>query len=280
MASQVRSPAKGVHYFQHFPKNFLRPYGEAGDAPNPDVMFRRLAAFNCEWLARPNIALSELADTLKTNMNVLENSSIMDPQAVRQARFDVDPLLQNLAVFDGKSNQREERATKEDLHRVVERFLTEKAELEQFFNDAIKVGGALYTMGIHFKVADTLLNNPEQFAQLSRNADGADNVFKKQANLPAMMAYLEQSCIRNEATSEVPRRNLLEELRQMGRVAPSRLQNPVDEPPVPAAVPDQSDEDSEQERRAARRAAKRARRSRRSKWTVRTSCFFLYCWCH
>ena len=69
---------------------------------------------------------------------------------------DFEPLLSTVEIFDGKLNQHEQRATKDDLRRAVGGFLREKAELEQFFNDAIKVGGALFMMGLHFKVVNTL----------------------------------------------------------------------------------------------------------------------------
>ena len=56
----------------HFKNKFLRPYREGIPAPDENTIFKRIAAFNCEWLIRPNGALSELASTIRLNMDTLQ----------------------------------------------------------------------------------------------------------------------------------------------------------------------------------------------------------------
>ena len=58
----------GVLYLNQFPKNFLRPYGAVDQAPTEDVVFRRVSPASCEWLKRPKVAMSEMAETLTTNI--------------------------------------------------------------------------------------------------------------------------------------------------------------------------------------------------------------------
>ena len=53
-------------YDKHFPRSFLLNYGEA--LRNLlDKILCRLEGWNCKWLSRANIAISEMASTLKDN---------------------------------------------------------------------------------------------------------------------------------------------------------------------------------------------------------------------
>ena len=73
-----KSPSVGVKYFFLFRKDFVNPYGSGHDASSTDEQIgARLSQTNCEFLKRPNIAISEFADTLLANTEYLEvlNSS-------------------------------------------------------------------------------------------------------------------------------------------------------------------------------------------------------------
>ena len=65
------SSFKGVGYFHHFPKNFLRPYGAADLAPSKKTIFKRTWPTHCEWLKRSEIAVSELYSTLEENKDTI-----------------------------------------------------------------------------------------------------------------------------------------------------------------------------------------------------------------
>ena len=55
------------NYNKHFPRSFLLNYGEALQDLPDDKILARLKNWNSEWLSRPNIAMSEMAATLKDN---------------------------------------------------------------------------------------------------------------------------------------------------------------------------------------------------------------------
>lgn len=55
------------NYNKHFPRSFLLNYGEALEDLPDDKILARLKHWNCEWLSRPNVAMSEMASTLKDN---------------------------------------------------------------------------------------------------------------------------------------------------------------------------------------------------------------------
>ena len=76
---------KGISYFYHFRKDFLKPYGLAHDADNfsDDNFHRRINTITCEYVVRPQVAISEFTDTilanaeyLNENMKVLEKDSL------------------------------------------------------------------------------------------------------------------------------------------------------------------------------------------------------------
>ena len=63
-------PVPGVGFFNHFPRQRLRPYGEIKEATPDSVMVEKANTINCEYLSRPSVALSELADTISTNKDM------------------------------------------------------------------------------------------------------------------------------------------------------------------------------------------------------------------
>jgi hypothetical protein len=69
-----KSPNKsgGVQWWQQCARNFITPYGRADEAPEPSKIFKRLQPSACEWLTRPDVALSEYSDTITSNFPVLE----------------------------------------------------------------------------------------------------------------------------------------------------------------------------------------------------------------
>ena len=50
------------NYNKHFPWSFLLNYGPA---------LQDMSDFNCEWLSRPNIAILEMAQTIKENWHLI-----------------------------------------------------------------------------------------------------------------------------------------------------------------------------------------------------------------
>ena len=64
------SPSNGIGFFDHFPKNFIRPYGGTEELITEDSV-NRVRFYNCEMLKRRRIAMSELAQTTKETINCL-----------------------------------------------------------------------------------------------------------------------------------------------------------------------------------------------------------------
>ena len=71
-----------VAYFNHFRKDFIQAYGLARKTQSFDAvtLSQRLNNFNCEFFIRPQIAISEFAETLSANLKYIEeNVEILEP---------------------------------------------------------------------------------------------------------------------------------------------------------------------------------------------------------
>ena len=79
-------------------------YGEALANLSDDETIRRLFDWNCEWLSRPNIAISEMASTLKDNWsNIMAyRETVFTKDFVDNLRQFVDPITDALRHVGNK----------------------------------------------------------------------------------------------------------------------------------------------------------------------------------
>ena len=61
----------GIKYFKHVTKHFLTPYDKTHGISTSKEILDKLFHWNCEWLTRSNYVISELADTLYSNLATL-----------------------------------------------------------------------------------------------------------------------------------------------------------------------------------------------------------------
>ena len=102
-----KSPSEGVKYFFHFHKDFINRYGSAHDAwPFTDQQITaRLSQMNCEFLTRPNIAISEFADTLLANTQYLEeNILVLDGRSMAKFFHKMENYKDALRVLNSKND--------------------------------------------------------------------------------------------------------------------------------------------------------------------------------
>ena len=96
----------GTKFFNHFPSNFLHPYGLAGPAPDHQTLQRRINPC-CEWLKRPHIAMSEFAATMVENFNFLTTtgSTFVNNDMMNEKRQTSEQFLHALANLNTKNPQ-------------------------------------------------------------------------------------------------------------------------------------------------------------------------------
>ncbi len=98
--SPQKSPNKsgGVQWWQQYARNFVTPYGRADEAPEPSKIFKRLQPFTCEWLTRPDVALSKYSDTITSNFPVLEEhgKKVLGKSFAQKLKSHFEPILANI----------------------------------------------------------------------------------------------------------------------------------------------------------------------------------------
>ena len=75
----------GVNFFNHFNKDFICPYGLAHDQSSfdPATFSCRLNNIHCKFYLRPQIAISEFAETVPVNLKyVQENLEILEKDSI------------------------------------------------------------------------------------------------------------------------------------------------------------------------------------------------------
>ena len=94
-----------VGYFNHFRKDFIRPYGLAHDVQSFDevTLTRTLNNFNCEFFTRPQIAISEFAETISANLKYIEqNLEILEPKSIEVFLKKAKKIEPYIAILDAK----------------------------------------------------------------------------------------------------------------------------------------------------------------------------------
>ena len=96
-------------YYQHFQKNFIRPYGLAlNDQTFQDAtLATRLKSINCEFMVRSHIAMSEVSKTMTENWKYIgENIDIFDIDVIKKFLAKVESVLQSFQVVNQKDQSR------------------------------------------------------------------------------------------------------------------------------------------------------------------------------
>ena len=151
--------AKGVaffNHFPHFPENFLRPYAVADPVPSTDTIFGRLRLEGCEW--PPWTATSELYSTLVENRPCLNNDThLLDHEKMTTFLADLEAITNMLAKFHKDSDIFK---TDEDSREVICAIANTHPEVMAKTRASAHIRGALFSMGLQYLVAHTVLTNP------------------------------------------------------------------------------------------------------------------------
>ena len=163
------SGSQKTSYNKHFRRSFPLNYGGALQDLDEEAVLSRLHDFSCEWLQRLNIALSEMAQMLWENFPLLvgQTPGMLDPDFVENILVHFRPLSGALSRLDNKDKTTSEPATREDVVAVL-RTITGELDLEERIREGLNAAGALFMVCVHLLVPQTLMRNPEDFAEKAR----------------------------------------------------------------------------------------------------------------
>ena len=227
MAYTPTKKMKGVGYFHHFPKNFLKPYGRSEPYPSHNVALSRLRPEGCEWLRRPHVATSELSSTVNDNMPVLtQDDQLLDPEKIQKLKRNLEPLALLLQQFHKATTTAPNDTQRRNL---LLQIVNPSQDLSKQLDACVEVGAALFSIGINLKVAQTLITNPESYADLLTFAPNTEPKFKSTRNILDLLPLL----FNPKATQTTPTQSNLSSLISI-------LQTASPSAPQPAPSPSQA----------------------------------------
>ena len=197
-------------------KAFLVPYGKPREELYDEHrLIDSLKPINCEWLTRPNVAASELAETMDEQVRIL-GDTIQTVDLERVAEY-FDRFAETIANFNTRSKKN--NVTRDDVEGLVEALLSPDPDMEAMILQAEKMGQALYLMSIHHRVTQALITRYDCMAEQSQHKDGLDIHFKRDPCLRSLTEYLLTTIVgRQTRTASTPARwDLLSEFQSMRR---------------------------------------------------------------
>ena len=188
------SPKKGVGYFDHFPKKFLKPYGATDKALDDATIFKRLISGNCEYLKRPKIGLSELAETVRETIRMLENMNnpILKSESLNELKQAFSVIISSLEPLHTKGNA---FPREKEVKKAVRCLIEPNEESDSILDSAYLTGTNLATLSIQVQVARRLFQNPTQYARLVQASDDSDKEFKIHQDFKTMKGFLVNTCL-------------------------------------------------------------------------------------
>ena len=179
----------GVNYFKHQTKHFLTPYGKTHGLLTSREILDKLFHWNCEWLTRPNYAISELADTLNANLATL--AKYKDKVFTRHA---VDPLLNKarpirtvLQRFNKKDSATAEEPDERDLANLMK--FIEDDTLKSLCKHLFAASGTMFSIATHMMTLETLFSHPADYGKRHRESPEVQS-FKQNPSRESMVAYI------------------------------------------------------------------------------------------
>ena len=168
-----------MSYINHFPKVFLRSYGEAYTEDLDNVMQRRVSNTNCEWFHRPDYAVSEMSASVVNNWKYVQEN--LGKMAKSKVLAKLDKHMKVLTKPLSKLNSKDSTSSKnpeQDLNDVFYFMEDSKANVSgkvvsAFMEEARHVGSAMLLMSSWYQCSKYVLDNPKYSKKFvsSRNSD-------------------------------------------------------------------------------------------------------------
>ena len=192
----------GVNYFKHQTKHFLTPYGKTHGLLTSREILDKLYHWNCEWLTRPNYAISELADTIYSNLATLADykDKVFTKHAVDPLLNKAPPIRSVLQRFNKKDSATSEEPDERDLRDLMK--FVEDDTLKGLCKHLFAASGAMFFVATHIMTLETLFSHPAEYAKRHRESTEVQ-AFKQNPSRESMVAYIaSQTLSHTEAVAE------------------------------------------------------------------------------
>ena len=140
--------SQGINFFSHFPRQRLRPYGEIKEATPDSVMLEKASRLNCEYVIRPAVALSEMADTVTSNLPTLKDMlrNMDEAKVIRE----VEEMNEAVKMFNTRSDL---PVRNSDVHNLLKYTIADDddGDSDATFDQIEHLGMLMYVIASHQK---------------------------------------------------------------------------------------------------------------------------------
>ena len=204
MSFKATPSTNKVTYFKHFPHYFIRPY-DAQLQYNQQEFLEKLNPKNCEWMTRPNIALSEAAQALRENWELVKNSNFLHPTVQNDMENLLAPMHQSLTNLDSKDKS--SNATNQDVYEVMQWCFADP-DLDESLSAWMQESAAFFVLLTQLRAIRGLVSNPQVYATKLVNDAPEAMQFKKDKTISSMQKMLTAMCVTTPTTAPSSRANV------------------------------------------------------------------------
>ena len=185
-----------VRYMSHFPHTFLKAYGRVYPVQTTQKFLYFLKLTNCEWLQRPDIAISEMAETITENLTVLEHyrDDLIDSAYLDKLRNFYDPIWSNLVSLNSKNEDSSPDET--DVAYFLKQMLTRDQDFDDALDNMYEAAAAIYNVAIHTKCVRQLMRNTSAYASKIPAGDKDATDFQNHASIPNLQRFLTKKIVK------------------------------------------------------------------------------------
>ena len=203
--------SQGVNFFSHFPRQRLRPYGEIKEPTSDAIMVEKASKLNCEYIVRPAVALSEMADTVSSNVTILREALRNTDE--NKIMREVEKLNDVSKMFNTRSDH---PVTSSDVHRLLKYAIdNDDDDSDETFDNMEHAGMLLYVIGSQQKQLRSLIRNPAEYSKKCEDLP-LKHEFKVNANLKSLKSWWASETVTSQSKPTVItasyKKNLLADL--------------------------------------------------------------------
>ena len=178
----TRSPGKtSINNWFHFPKQFLKPYGVIERPVGMNDYWTKIDSSNSELHHRPNIGLSETAESIGENAQLIKDKlSNID---LEEICHELDGLQQ---TFHPLNNRNKVPIDRKDVKEMCRRVVDADTDI---WDQMELLGKQMYICAIHHKNLWMSLDDPKQYAQKLKTDDPKERAFKDKPDGKGLLTY-------------------------------------------------------------------------------------------
>ena len=178
----TRSPSKSsINNWFHFPKQFLKPYGVIERPLGVNDYWTKIDSSNSELHHRPNVGLSETAESIGENAQLIKD---------RLFNIDVEEICNELdglqQVFYPLNNRNKVPIDKKDVKEMCCRVVDADTDI---WDQMELLGKQMYICAIHHKNLWMSLDDPKRYTDKLKTEDAHEREFKAKPNGKALLNY-------------------------------------------------------------------------------------------